>query len=186
MRLLVLLGISLLGLILASTVSLSTLAQPSEAEAKATFERLGCTACHRVNGIAEPWDEIVSSYKALSGKYASLDEFVEAMVSSEVKERLGVEVRTWNELFTTMARYAGKNPDDPGVKLVQNFLASLLGVKSPETPTPETPKPTLTPQTTTPTPAFVEERGVSFIIAAIVALVIVLAISLVAFWMSRR
>lgn len=186
MRLLVLMGVSLLGVILASTASLVVLSQPSEAEAKSVFEGLGCIACHRSGGIGRSWDEIVSHFKASAGKYASLDEFVKAEVSQEVKSKLGAEVGSWSELFKTMAQYAGKRPDDPGVKTVESFLASLLGVQAPGATTPPT---TLTtpPQVTTPrvtTPA--EERGVSFLVAALAALVIVAAIVLAAFWLARR
>jgi hypothetical protein len=184
-RLLVLMGVSLLGVILASTAGLVVLGQPSEAEAKSAFERLGCIACHRSGGIGNSWDEIVSRYKALAGKHASLDEFVEAEVYQKVKRSLGVEVRSWDELFQKMAQYSGKRPDDPGVKTVQSFLASLLEAQAPEATTPPT---TLTtpPQVTTPPAATpVEERGVSFLLAALAALIIVAAIVLVAFWLAR-
>jgi len=186
MRLLVLMGVSLLGVILASTASLVVLSQPSEAEAKSVFEGLGCIACHRAGGVpARPWDEIVSHFKASAGKYASLDEFVKAEVAEEVKKRGYGEVRSWSELFEKMAMFVGKRPDDPGVKTVESFLASLLGVQAPGATTPPT---TLTtpPQVTTPrvtTPA--EERGVSFLVAALAALIIVAAIVLAAFWLAR-
>jgi cytochrome c551/c552 len=185
-RLLVLMGVSLLGVILASTASLVVLGQPSEAEAKSAFERLGCTTCHRSGGIGNSWDEIVSRYKALAGKHASLDEFVEAEVYQKVKSMLGVEVRSWSELFKTMAQYSGKKPDDPDVKTVQSFLASLLlGAQEPGATTPPTtlttPPQVATPQVTTPA----EERGVSFLVAALAALVIVAAIVLAAFWLAR-
>lgn len=186
MRLLVLIGVSLLGVILASTASLVVLSQPSEAEAKSVFEGLGCIACHRAGGVpARPWDEIVSHFKASAGKYASLDEFVKAEVAEEVKKRGYGEVRSWSELFEKMAMFSGKRPDDPGVKTVESFLASLLGAQAPGATTPPT---TLTtpPQVTTPpatTP--VEERGVSFLVAALAALIIVAAIVLAAFWLAR-
>jgi cytochrome c551/c552 len=184
-RLLVLMGVSLLGVILASTASLVVLGQPSEAEAKSAFERLGCIACHRSGGIGNSWDEIVSRYKALAGKHDSLDEFVEAEVYQKVKRMLGVEVRSWSELFKTMAQYSGKRPDDPNVNVVQSYLASLLGVQAPgaTTPptTPTTPPQVMTPPATTP----VEERGVSFLVAALAALIIVAAIVLAAFWLAR-
>jgi len=185
-RLLVLMGVSLLGVILASTAGLVVLGQPSEAEARSSFERLGCIACHRAGGVpARPWDEIVSHFKASAGKYASLDEFVKAEVAEEVKKRGYGEVRSWSELFEKMAMFAGKRPDDPGVKTVESFLASLLGAQAPGATTPPT---TLTtpPQVTTPpatTP--VEERGVSFLVAALAALIIVAAIVLAAFWLAR-
>jgi cytochrome c551/c552 len=185
-RLLVLMGVSLLGVILASTASLVVLGQPSEAEAKSAFEGLGCIACHRSGGIGNSWDEIVSRYKALAGKHASLDEFVEAEVSQEVKSMLGVEVRSWSELFKTMAQYAGKRPDDPGVKTVESFLASLLGVQTPGATTPPTTPTTPTQVTTPPATTPVEERGVSFLVAALAALIIVAAIVLAAFWLARR
>jgi hypothetical protein len=170
--------------ILASTAGLVVLGQPSEAEAKSAFERLGCTTCHRSGGIGNSWDEIVSRYKALAGKHASLDEFVEAEVYQEVKSMLGVEVRSWDELFKTMAGYVGKRPDDPGVKTVQSYLASLLEAQAPEATPPTTlttPPQVTTPPATTP----VEERGVSFLVAALAALIIVAAIVLVAFWLAR-
>jgi cytochrome c551/c552 len=186
--LLVLMGVSLLGVILASTASLVVLSQPSEAEAKSAFERLGCIACHRAGGVpARPWDEIVSHFKASAGKYASLDEFVKAEVAEEVKKRGYGEVGSWSELFERMAMFSGKRPDDPGVKTVESFLASLLGVQAPGATPPTTPTITIPPQVTTPpatTP--VEERGFSFLVVALAALVIVAAIVLAAFWLARR
>ncbi len=184
MRLLVLMGVSILGVILASTAGLVVLGQPSEAEAKSAFERLGCIACHRSGGIGNSWDEIVSRYRALAGKHASLDEFVEAEVYQKVKSRMGIEVRSWSELFEKMAQYSGKRPDDPGVKTVESFLASLLGAQAPGATPPTTlttPPQVTTPPATTP----VEERGVSFLVAALAALIIVAAIVLAAFWLAR-
>jgi hypothetical protein len=147
---------------------------------------MGCIACHRAGGVpARPWDEIVSHFKASAGKYAGLDEFVKAEVAEEVKKRGYGEVRSWSELFERTAMFAGKRPDDPGVKTVESFLASLLGVQAPGATTPTTPM--TPPQVTTPpatTP--VEERGVSFLVAALAALVIVAAIVLAAFWLARR
>jgi len=130
-----LLLVSVIGALLTSSI-LASLAQPSEAEAKSAFERLGCTTCHRSGGIGNSWDEIVSRYKALAGKHASLDEFVEAEVYQKVKRSLGVEVRSWSELFKTMVGYVGKKPDDPNLNVVQSYLASLL--QAPEAATPPT------------------------------------------------
>jgi cytochrome c551/c552 len=172
-------GVSLLGVILASTASLVVLGQPSEAEAISAFQRLGCTTCHRSGGIGNSWDQIVSRYKDLAGKYDNLDEFVMAEVYQQVKSMLGVEVRSWNELFTTMVGYVGKRPDDPNLNVVQSYLASLL--QAPEAATPPailtTPMPPMSPpQVTTPAPEAVrgEERltwGVILSIAVIVAIV---------------
>ncbi len=184
MRLLILIGVWLLGVILASTASLVALGQPSEAEAKSAFERLGCITCHRSGGIGNSWDAIVSRYKALAGKHDSLDEFVEAEVYQKVKRSLGIEVRSWDELFVRMAQYSGKRPDDPNLKVVQSYLASLLGAQAPEAtpPTPMTPPPQIT---TPPAATPVEERGVSFLVAALAALIIVATIVLAAFWLAR-
>jgi cytochrome c551/c552 len=181
MRLLLILATSLLGLMLASTASLVVLGQPTEAEAKSVFEGLGCIACHRSGGIAKSWDEIVSKYRASAGRYASLDEYVRAEVSQEVKNKLGQDVNSWSDLFRVMSQLTGKSPDDPGVKTVESYLASLLGAQAPEvTQPPETP---VTPTPTPPT----EERavGVSFIVAAVVALVIVVAVALIALRLAR-
>jgi len=175
------LATSLLGLMLASTASLVVLGQPTEAEAKSVFEGLGCIACHRSGGIAKSWDEIVSKYRASAGRYASLDEYVRAEVSQEVKKDLGFDVNSWSDLFRVMSQLTGKSPDDPGVKTVESYLASLLGAQAPEvTQPPETP---VTPTPTPPT----EERavGVSFIVAAVVALVIVVAVALIALRLAR-
>jgi len=175
------LATSLLGLMLASTASLVVLGQPTEAEAKSVFEGLGCIACHRSGGIAKSWDEIVSKYRASAGRYASLDEYVRAEVSQEVKNKLGQDVNSWSDLFRVMSQLTGKSPDDPGVKTVESYLASLLGAQAPEvTQPPETP---VTPTPTPPT----EERavGVSFIVAAVVALVIVVAVALIALRLAR-
>jgi len=175
------LATSLLGLMLASTASLVVLGQPTEAEAKSVFEGLGCIACHRSGGIAKSWDEIVSKYRASAGRYASLDEYVRAEVSQEVKNKLGQDVNSWSDLFRVMSQLTGKSPDDPGVKTVESYLASLLGAQAPEvTQPPET------PVTPTPTPP-AEERavGVSFIVAAVVALVIVVAVALIALRLAR-
>jgi cytochrome c len=75
-----LLLVSVIGALLTSSI-LASLAQPSEAEAKSAFERLGCTACHMSGGIASPWDGVVSMFRSASGKYPSLDEFVRAEIS---------------------------------------------------------------------------------------------------------
>ena len=176
------LATSLLGLMLASTASLVVLGQPTEAEVRSVFEGLGCIACHRSGGIAKSWDEIVSRYRDSTGRYASLDEFVKAEVSQEVKNKLGQDVNSWSDLFRVMSQLAGKSPDDPSIKTVQSYLASLLGAQAPEVTPPETP---VTP-TPTPTPP-TEERavGVSFIVAAVVALVIVVAVALIALRLAR-
>ncbi len=179
-----LMGVSLLGVMLASTAGLVALGQPSEAEAKTAFERLGCISCHRGGGIGNSWDAIVSRYKALAGKYDSLDEFVKAEVYEKVRRSLGIEVRSWDELFVRMAQYSGKRPDDPNLRVVQSYLASLLGAQATEATPPTTP--TTPPQVTVPPAATpVEERGVSFLVAALAALVIVAAIVLVALWLAR-
>jgi cytochrome c551/c552 len=172
-----LLLVSVIGALLTSSI-LASLAQPSEAEAKSAFERLGCTTCHRSGGIGNSWDEIVSRYKALAGKHASLDEFVEAEVYQKVKSMLGVEVRSWNELFKTMAGYVGKKPDDPNVNVVQSYLASLLQAPGAATPptTLTTPTSPMSPlQVTTPAPEAVrgEERLTWGVILSVVAIVII-------------
>jgi len=163
------LAFSLLGLMLASTASLVVLGQPSEAEAKSAFERLGCTVCHRSGGIGEPWEEIVSHFKASAGKYASLDDFVKAEISAEVKERLGRDARTWDELFTVMAQNVGKSRDDPGVRTVENYLASLLGF----TPAPGTPT---TPTPATPTPPAEVVRGEERLTWGVILAIVVIAV----------
>jgi cytochrome c551/c552 len=121
----VLLLVSVIGALLTSSI-LASLAQPSEAEAKSAFERLGCTACHVRGSIAPPWDEMVSMFRSAAGKYPNLDEFVKAEISQRVKARVGAEPKSWDELFTVMAGYVGKKPDDPSVKVVESYLASLL------------------------------------------------------------
>ena len=176
----VLLLVPLVGALLLSSI-LASLAQPTEAEAKSVFEGLGCIACHRSGGIADSWDEIVSEFRASAGRYASLDEYVRAEVSQEVKNKLGQDVNSWSDLFRVMSQLTGRSPDDPGVKTVESYLASLLGAQAPEvTQPPETP---VTPTPTPPT----EERavGVSFIVAAVVALVIVVAVALIALRLAR-
>ena len=191
MRLLVLIGVSLLGVILASTTSLVVLGQPSEAEAISAFQRLGCTTCHRSGGIGNSWDEIVSRYKALAGKHASLDEFVEAEVYQKVKRSLGVEVRSWSELFKTMVGYVGKKPDDPNLNVVQSYLASLL--QAPEAATPPTTlttpmSPMSPPQVATPDPeAFRGGERLTWgvILAVVVTAIIVLGALIVGLLLMR-
>jgi cytochrome c551/c552 len=191
-RLLVLIGVSLLGVILASTASLVVLSQPSEAEAKSVFEGLGCIACHRSGGIGNSWDEIVSRYKALAGKHASLDEFVEAEVYQKVKSMLGVEVRSWSELFKTMVGYVGKKPDDPNLNVVQSYLASLL--QAPEAATPPTTlttpmSPMSPPQVTTPAPeAFRGGERLTWgvILAVVVTVITVFGALIVGLLVMRR
>jgi len=179
------LAMPVIGLLLAAAFSIMTLSQPSEAEAKSNFEKLGCTACHRPGGIARPWDEIVAHFKGAAGKYASLDEFVAAEVSGEVKQKLGVEPKTWDELFKVMSQFSGKSRDDPGVKAVEAYLASLLGIQAPGTPT-QPPATQTTPTTPVAAATPAEGRGLSFIAAAIAALIIVVAIAIIAYWLSRR
>jgi cytochrome c551/c552 len=178
-----LLLVSVIGALLTSSI-LASLAQPSEAEAKSAFQRIGCTTCHRSGGIGNSWDEIVSRYKALAGKHDSLDEFVEAEVYQKVKRSLGVEVRSWNELFTTMVGYVGKRPDDPNLNVVQSYLASLL--QAPEAATPPTtlttPMPPMSPpQVTTPAPEAVrgEESLTWGVILSVVAIVIIVSGALI-------
>jgi len=179
------LAMPVIGLLLAAAFSIMTLSQPSEAEARSNFERLGCTACHRPGGIGKTWDEIVAKYRGAAGKYASLDEFVAAEVYEEVKRGLGMETKTWDELFKLMSQLVGKSRDDPGVKAVEAYLASLLGIQAPGTPTqPPATQATPTTPVVAATPA--EGRGLSFIAAAIAALIIVVAIAIIAYWLSRR
>lgn len=85
---------------------------------------------------------------------------MKAEVAEEVKKRGYGEVRSWSELFERMAILSGKRPDDPGVKTVESFLASLLGFQAPGATTPPT---TLTtpPQVTTPPLQPPWRRGVS-------------------------
>ncbi|MDM7274585.1 MAG: hypothetical protein P3X22_000450 [Thermoprotei archaeon] len=66
--------------------SLTVIGQPTEAQAKSAFEKLGCIACHN-GAIAKTWDGIVTRWKAASGKYTSLDDFVRAETTNEVKAR---------------------------------------------------------------------------------------------------
>ena len=175
----VLLLVPLVGALLLSSI-LASLAQPTEAEAKSVFEGLGCIACHRSGGIAKSWDEIVSKYRASAGRYASLDEYVRAEVSQEVKKDLGFDVNSWSDLFRVMSQLTGKSPDDPGVKTVESYLASLLGAQAPEvTQPPETPV-TPTPTPTPPTEVVRgEERLTWGIVLAIVAIVVIVLIALV-------
>jgi cytochrome c551/c552 len=167
-----LLLVSVIGALLTSSI-LASLAQPSEAEAKSAFERLGCTACHMSGGIAHPWNEVVSKFRSASGKYPSLDEFVRAEISQKVKAKVGAEPKSWDELFTVMAGYVGKKPDDPNVKVVESYLASLL--QAPGATTPPTATPTTPPQVTTPAPEAVRggERLTWGVILAVVAIVII-------------
>ncbi len=160
--------------------SLTVLSQPTEAQAKDAFAKLGCTACH--NGkVAKTWDEIVARWKGLSGKYTSLNDFVKAEVTEEVKTRGYGEPKTWDELFILMSTFVGKKRED--TKIVEEYLASLLGIGA--TPTTPTPTPTPTPVTSPATPP-AEERGVSFILAAVAAAILVLILVAIAFYLSRR
>jgi cytochrome c551/c552 len=169
-----LLLISVIGALLISSI-LASLAQPSEAEAKSAFERLGCTACHMSGGIAPPWNEVVSMFRSASGKYPSLDEFVRAEISQRVKAKVGAEPKSWDELFTVMAGYVGKKPDDPNVKVVESYLASLLQAAGVTTPPTTLTTPTSPPQVTTPAPEAVRggERLTWGVILAVVAIVII-------------
>jgi cytochrome c551/c552 len=179
------------GVLLISSI-LASLAQPSEVEAKSAFERLGCTGCHARGSIAPPWDEVVSMFRSAAGKYPNLDEFVKAEVSQRVKAKLPDEPKSWDELFTVMARYVGKNPDDPNVKVVESFLASLLqapGATTPPTVTPTSPPQVTTPQATTPAPEAVrggERLTWGVILAAVAIAVIVLGALIVGLLVVRR
>jgi len=169
-----LLLVSVIGALLISSI-LASLAQPSEAEAKSAFERLGCTACHMSGGIASPWDGVVSMFRSASGKYPSLDEFVRAEISQRVKAKVGAEPKSWDELFTVMAGYVGKKPDDPNVRVVESYLASLLQAPGATTPPTTLTTPTSPPQVTTPAPEAVRggERLTWGVILAVVAIVII-------------
>jgi len=169
-----LLLVSVIGALLTSSI-LASLAQPSEAEAKSAFERLGCTACHMSGGIVPPWDGVVSMFRSASGKYPSLDEFVRAEISQRVKAKVGAEPKSWDELFTVMAGYVGKKPDDPNVKVVESYLASLLQAPGVTTPPTTLTTPTSPPQVTTPAPEAVRggERLTWGVILAVVAIVII-------------
>jgi cytochrome c551/c552 len=185
-----LLLVSVIGALLISSI-LASLAQPSEAEAKSAFERLGCTACHMSGGIAPSWDGIVSMFRSASGKYPSLDEFVRAEITQRVKTKIGADTRSWNELFTVMAGYVGKKPDDPNAKVVESYLASLLQLQAPEVTTPPTTltTPTPPPQVAMPAPEAVrgEERltwGV--ILSIVVTAITVLGALIVGLLIMRR
>ena len=169
-----LLLVSVIGALLTSSI-LASLAQPSEAEAKSAFERLGCTACHMSGGIVPPWDGVVSMFRSASGKYPSLDEFVRAEISQRVKAKVGAEPKSWDELFTVMAGYVGKKPDDPNVRVVESYLASLLQAPGVTTPPTTLTTPTSPPQVTTPAPEAVRggERLTWGVILAVVAIVII-------------
>jgi len=169
-----LLLVSVIGALLTSSI-LASLAQPSEAEAKSAFERLGCTACHMSGGIVPPWDGVVSMFRSASGKYPSLDEFVRAEISQRVKAKVGAEPKSWDELFTVMAGYVGKKPDDPNVKVVESYLASLLQAPGVTTPPTTLTTPTSPPQVTTPAPEAVRggERLTWGVILSVVAIVII-------------
>ncbi|MDT7865938.1 MAG: hypothetical protein RRE21_03310 [Desulfurococcales archaeon] len=169
-----LLLVSVIGALLTSSI-LASLAQPSEAEAKSAFERLGCTACHMSGGIVPPWDGVVSMFRSASGKYPSLDEFVRAEISQRVKAKVGAEPKSWDELFTVMAGYVGKKPDDPNVRVVESYLASLLQAPGAATPPTTLTTPTSPPQVTTPAPEAVRggERLTWGVILAVVAIVII-------------
>ncbi len=104
---------------------------------------------------------------------------MEAEVYQKVKRSLGIEVRSWSELFVRMAQYSGKRPDDPNVNVVQSYLASLL--QAPEAAAPPailtTPMSPMSPlQVTTLAPEAVRggERltwGVILSVVVIVAIV---------------
>jgi hypothetical protein len=91
-----------------------------------------------------------------------------------------------------MARYVGKNPDDPNVKVVESFLASLLqapGATTPPTVTPTSPPQVTTPQATTPAPEAVrggERLTWGVILAAVAIAVIVLGALIVGLLVVRR
>jgi len=161
---------------------LSVYAQPSENEARRAFEGLGCTSCH--NGqVASRWDEIVSHFKSWGGKYASLDEAVRAEVTY-----FGMKFNSFDELMKTMATNVGRQPSDPQVVLVRDFLVSLFEAGE---ATPTTPQPT-TPQTPPTTPGVTEgvrggERlGWGVILAAIAIAAIVLGALVAALIVVRR
>jgi len=121
-----------------------------------------------------------------------LDEFVKAEVSQRVKARVGDEPKSWDELFTVMAGYVGRKPDDPSVKVVESFLASLLqapGARTPPTVTPTSPPQVATPQARTPAPeADVGGERLTWgvILAAVAIAVIVLGALIVGLLVVRR
>jgi heme-binding NEAT domain protein len=74
-----------------------------------------------------------------------------------------------------MAGYVGKKPDDPNVRVVESYLASLLQAPGATTPPTTLTTPTSPPQVTTPAPEAVRggERLTWGVILAVVAIVII-------------
>ncbi|BAA80720.2 hypothetical protein APE_1719.1 [Aeropyrum pernix K1] len=163
-------------------------AQPSEEEARATFESIGCVSCH--NGtVAVTWDEIVDELKEVPEKYGGdIDAYARDVAYFGQKGAFN----TWNDLIATMAQNVGKQPNDPDIQKINEFFLSVAGVSGGETTPTETATGTTTPQETTEetTPMGTEteeaEAGIPFGLAAAIALLIVVLIAAAAYMFARR
>ncbi|BAN90545.1 hypothetical protein [Aeropyrum camini] len=163
-------------------------AQPSEEEARATFESIGCVSCH--NGtVAATWDEIVNELKEVPEKYGGdIDAFARDVAYFGQKGAFN----TWDDLMATMAQNVGKQPSDPDIQKINEFFLSIAGVSGGETTQTETAQETTTPQATTGETETVEtqtekaEAGIPFGLAAAIALLIVVLIAAAAYMFARR
>jgi len=96
-------------------------AQPSEDEAKAKFEALGCTGCHN-GGVAPTWDDVVAKFKEWKNKYGSLDDAVKNEVNY-----FGQKFNSYDEMMKTMAgNSAAGTPDNPDFQVIDQFLRSIF------------------------------------------------------------
>lgn len=86
-------------------------------EARDAFNSIGCTNCHQQNGIAPPFDEIVSDFRAWSKQYPSIDDAVRANVEG---------YDNYDELIQTMLANVGKSLNDPEGQLLYSYFKSLF------------------------------------------------------------
>ncbi|MCE4604138.1 MAG: hypothetical protein F7B20_04135 [Aeropyrum sp.] len=162
-------------------------AQPSEEEARAAFDQLGCVSCH--NGtVAADWDQIVSLLSEVPDKYGGdIDAFARDIVYFGQKGAF----QTWDELMAQMAVNVGVSTDDPNFVLVNQFFLSVAGVEgAPADQVETTPAETQPQETEEPVETQPEEpeeaKGVPFGLAAVIALVIVILIAAAAYMYAKK
>jgi len=118
----------------------------TEEEAKSLFESLGCTGCHVSGGVADPFDDIVSTFQTAGQQYnGDIDAYVRENV-----EYFGQKFDSFDALMQQMGANVGASNED--IQALSLFFRSVFtkgGGTSPEQPAETTTQMTET-QTTTP------------------------------------
>jgi len=161
---------ALIPLLIAVTAlfALASLSEVSEGEAKSLFNSLGCTGCHN-GAVAPSWDDLVREITEAGARYGGdLDAYARSI---QYTLNPSIKFNSWQDLKKVMAQNVGKQPSDPGVSKVFEYLESLAAQATTATPTP-----TLAP--TTPSPSVNPLVGVreALTIALIINVLIIAAL----------